>query len=192
MNNLLKGLLAVVGIGGIFYIYKSQKNNNIEGGKKNPKAPNFDKITLNDFPTYAEYENNVRFKKGKNLDLLVVSNGEEIDLFSEKFINEKQLNDALEMLNNDQMNVFTKENKKRARKWLITNAEPYEEKEEKYEIKNISEKLKFFKEELENDMEKNMSREDFAIINRKYIPIEYLRKKEYKDTSANRRRPKKK
>ena len=191
MNNLLKGLLAVIGIGGIFYIYKSQKNNKIKGGEQKTKEPNFDKITLNDFPTYAEYENNVRFKKGKNLDLLVLSNNEEIDSFSEKFINEKQLNDTLEMLNNDQMNVFTKENKKRARKWLFTNDEEFLEKAEKYGINNISEKLKFFKEDIENEMEK-MSREDFARINRKYIPIEYLRKKEYKDRSANRRRPKNK
>ncbi len=191
MNNLLKGLLAVIGIGGIFYIYKSQKNNKIKGGEQKAKTPNFDKITLNDFPTYAEYENNVRFKKGKNLDLLVVSNREEIDSFSEKFINEKQLNDTLEMLNNDQINVFTKENKKRAREWLINYSDKYIELSEELGINNINKKKKIFKEDIQNEMEK-ISREDFARINRKYIPIEYLRKKEYKDRSANRRRPKNK
>ena len=76
MNNLLKGLLAVVGIGGIYYYATSKKkdDDSKEEDKNKQKV-----LKLQDFPTFAEYSGNVRFKRGKKIDTIVTSDGKEIE-----------------------------------------------------------------------------------------------------------------
>ena len=190
MNNLLKGLLAVIGIGGVYYYLTSNKKDSNE--KENDAKKNqSNKIALTDFPTYAEEENQIKFQKGNKLDLIVTTNNNEIDSFSPDFTNEEELDKWLEILNNEQKDIFTKANKKRVRNWLLTHSDYFEEKAQKYGIKTKSKMLTYFKEKLDEEMQR-MDRREFVRIVKEYIPSEYLNKEPYKDTSKNRRRPKKK
>lgn len=191
MNNLLKGLLAVVGIGGIYY-YVSSNKEDTKQKENDAKEDNskVNKITLTDFPTYAEYENDVKFKKGENLELIVTSKSNEIDSFSSNFKNEKELDKWLDILNNEQKDIFTKVNKKRVRDWFINNSDYYIEEAEELGIKTKLKKMSYFKEELDEEM-RQMDRSKFVGIVKQYIPTEYLTKEPYKDRNRNRRRPKK-
>ena len=190
MNNLLKVLFAVIGIGGTYYYLTSNKKDSKQ--KENDDKKNkSNKITLTDFPTYAEEETEIKFKKGKKLDLIVTSNNNEIDSFSPNFKNEEELDKWLEILNNEQKDILTKANKKRVRNWLVTNSDYLVEESQELGIKTKSKMLTYFKEELNEEM-KQMDRREFVGIVKEYIPSEYLNKEPYKDISKNRRRPKNK
>ena len=189
MNNLLKGLLAVVGIGGIYYYATSNKE---DGDSKETNKNKQKVLKLQDFPTFAEYSGNVRFKRGKKIDTIVTSDGKEIESWDMPVFENKEQSDYwLEILNNEQENIFTKQNKKRARERLITEMDNIQEEANEQGIKTKSKILTYFKEELDEEMSR-MSRMEFVRKNKEYIPSAYLKKQEYKDKYANRRRPKNK